>query len=221
MNRDSVGYVIDDSDLFHYSKGYDPVKAREYYLRTRKLKGRRPGVTNDHREFKKAATGNEGKYARFRTDKPNRSKTKSRREELERQKKALEARLERLRDVLAELVEAAKKRSGGDPNKKGEKKDTKESTQSKGSKSKKSKDKPETAAEKKERAKKAKEEYEKEHPNSLSQDVEVLKSQVEDIQKKIRKALDDAREARERRNTAGKNDTRSGSKNNSDGPRGR
>lgn len=30
-------------ELQHFSAGYDPVKAREYYLRTRKLKGRKKG----------------------------------------------------------------------------------------------------------------------------------------------------------------------------------
>ena len=36
---------IDDSELFHitpdYPRKYDPVKAHEYYMRTRKLKGRK------------------------------------------------------------------------------------------------------------------------------------------------------------------------------------
>lgn len=29
----------------HYSKGYDPVKAHEYYMRTRRLKGRKKGAS--------------------------------------------------------------------------------------------------------------------------------------------------------------------------------
>lgn len=35
----------DGSTLMHGSAPYDPVKARAYYLRTRKLKGRKKGVT--------------------------------------------------------------------------------------------------------------------------------------------------------------------------------
>lgn len=237
MSHDSVGGVIDDSALFHASKYYDPQKAREYYLRTRVLKGRKKGSADDtvtRREFKRAATGNEGTYARP-GGKPNRSKTKSRRAELQAQKEALQKRLERLREVLEELVEAAKKRSGGDPNKKkDDKKDrAPETPKDKADRNKdRKKDKPETAAEKKERAKKAKEEYEKEHPNSLSTDVEILKEQVADIQKKIQAQLDAARErrsksgpkdnaARETRKKSGKQDQRSGSKNDNDEPRGR
>lgn len=200
MSRDSLGYVIDDSGLFHGT--YDPVKAREYYLRTRKLKGRPRGKTTwSKEEFKKHATGNEGTYARP-GGKPNRSKTKSRREELLRQQEALEKRLDRLRDVLAELVEAAKKRSGGDPNKKADEKDKAPETQAdKADRNAAEKDaKPLTSKQKADKAKAAKEAYEREHPNSLSTDVEILREQVKDIQGKIQDAL---AAARERRNKAG------------------
>lgn len=210
--------MIDDSGLFHGT--YDPVKAREYYLRTRKLKGRRPTS---------ASPANPGRGGRPRTSSlvntvggaPNRSKTKSRRAELKAQQEALEKRLDRLREELQKLVDAAKKRSGGDPNKKKDAPEKAPETQvDKADRNKaEKKSKPETASEKKERAKAAKEAYEKEHPNTLSENVEILKEQVADIQTKIQNAL---AEARERRSKAGENDTKSGSKNdNSDRPRGR
>lgn len=38
--------------LFHYAVGYDPVKAKEYYERTKKLKGRQRGSSEDPRTGK-------------------------------------------------------------------------------------------------------------------------------------------------------------------------
>lgn len=215
-------HEIDDSALFHGV--YDPVKAREYYLRTRKLKGRRRST---------ASINNPGKGGRRPSNPPakparagskaNRSKTKSRQAELRAQKEALEKRLDRLREVLAELVAEAKKRSGGDPNKKkrGDEKDKAPETKAdKADRNKAEKDrKPLTAKQKADKAKKAKETYEKENPNSLSMDVEILQEQVKDIQVKIQKALADAKA---RRNKAGRDNTqKSGSKTTNDGPRGR
>ena len=195
--------MIDDSELFHGT--YDPTKAREYYLRTRKLKGRKPTT---------ATPSNPGRGGRRPANAPkgaaggtaSRSKTKSRQAELRAQKEALEKRLDRLREVLSELVKAAKKRSGGNPNKGKDKKDAAPETQAdKADRNKaEKKAKPETASQKKEKAQKAKEAYEKENPNSLSTDVDILKSQVEDIQAKIQKALADARD---RSSKAGKNDS--------------
>lgn len=207
--------MIDDSALLVHGSRYDPVKAREYYLRTRKLKGRKPAAS------KPAPSKTVSKRVQGSVGKPNRAKTKSRQAELKAQKEALEKRLERLREVLADLVEAAKKRSGGDPNKKKDEKGKAPETQvDKADRNKAEKDrKPLTAKQKADKAKKAKEEYEKEHPTSLSDDVEILREQVKDIQGKIQKALDDARD---RRNKAGMKDAKSGSKNDkNDGPRGR
>jgi chromosome segregation ATPase len=208
--------MIDDSALFHAGT-YDPAKAHEYYLRNRKLKGRvsrledkvssRPSST-------RTTSGSAG-------GKPNRADTKSRQAQLRAEKEALEKRLDRLRDVLKELVDAAKKRSGGNPNKKDDEKGKAPETQAdKADRNKdQKKDKPETAAQKKEKAKKAKEAYEKEHPTSLSQDIDVLQSQVEDIQHKIKQALADARERRNKAGSDGKN--RPAQDHNNSGPRGR
>lgn len=201
--------MIDDSFLLHYSKGYDPAKARAYYLRTRKLKGRRQGLSQLTEEqiaaqvkarkerkqaakeaFEKAATGNEGKYDRYRPPTPE-----QRREQLKKQRAELEARFKRLQDVLEKLVEAAKARSGVET--KSEKQSSTKTPSKEKATSKEStkKDSPLTTAEKKEKAAKAKEEYQKENGGpSLSTEVVQLQKKIADIRKKIDAAVADARQ---------------------------
>ena len=206
--------MIDDSALIH-GKVYDPQKAHEYYLRTRQLKGRKPGVS-------KPSASQVARVSPIQGVKPNRAYTRSRQEELQAQKEALKKRLEHLREVLADLVEKAKKRSHSDPNKKtSDSKDTAPETQvDKADRNSAEKDrKPLTAKQKSDKARKAKEEYEKEHPNTLSQDVDILREQVKDIKAKIEKAMADAQD---RRTKAGQNKTKSGSTtDNTSGPKGR
>jgi chromosome segregation ATPase len=207
--------MIDDSGLFHGV--YDPIKAREYYLRTRTLKGRKSSKTTSS-DLDSSGSRSSNTSAVRSGGKPNRVKTQRRQGELRAQRERLEARLDRLREVLSELVEAAKKRSGGDPNKKDEKDKAPETQTDKADRNKDEKDrKPLTAKQKADKARKAKEAYEKENSTTLSQDVDILQGQIQDIQTKIRDALT---AARERRNKAGAQDSKSGSKNNS-GPRGR
>lgn len=208
--------MIDDSALFH-ARAYDPVKAREYYLRTRKLKGRRKTTAT------KTSPGRGGRRpsnvpAVRSGGAPNRSKTKSRRAQLQEQKENLEARLDRLREVLEERVEAAKGRSG--VKKKDNGKDKAPETQAdKADRNKDEKSKKLTPKQKADKAKKAKEDYEKENPTSLSEDIDILNEQIKDIHAKIAAAT--AR-AQERRNKAGSHQPRSGSQNHKpDGPRGR
>ena len=184
--------MIDDSALFH-AAAYDPVKAREYYLRTRKLKGRRPTT---------ATALSPGRGGRRPTSvvvsgggKPNRADTKSRRAELLAQKAALEKRLDHLREVLKRKVEEAKKLGDKNAPKKNEKDKAPETKVDKADRNKAEKDrKPLTASEKSAKAKKAKEAYEKEHPNTLSEDVDILREQVKDIRAKIEKVIADAQE---------------------------
>lgn len=184
--------MIDDSGLFHGD--YDPAYAREYYLRTRKLKGRErkaevSSVSSPSKKFKS------GPVQVHQGQKPKAPKAASRRAELQKQKERLEARLDVLRDVLEQAVEAAQARSGVKKNSAEKAKAAPESKSAKTAKSKanSSKDKPETASQKRERAKKAKEAYEKENRITLSDDVEILKKQIEDIKEKIMKALEQAR----------------------------
>lgn len=180
--------MIDDSALFHGA--YDAEKARAYYLRTRKLKGRRPSTatpTSPGRGGRPAAATAGG-------GKPNRSNTKSRRAELLAQKEALEKRLDRLREVLAKRVKEAKATSNKNaPKSKKIEKDvapeTKTDVADRGTDE---KSKKLTSAQKSTKAKKAKDAYEKEHPNTLSSQVEVLQLQVQDIRTKIQKAISDA-----------------------------
>lgn len=180
--------MIDDSALFHYAKGYDPAKAREYYLRTRHLKGRRKGpladkTTMSRAEFLKKAQGNEGKY-----DRP--PSPKEQREKLEAQKEALIARLGRLQDVLEKLVEAAKARSGIEV-----KSDPSDSPADKASRNESAKkNTPLTESQKREKAAKAREEYKKENGGpSLSTEVQQLQRKIADVRKKIETAMAEAK----------------------------
>lgn len=195
---------FDDSALLKHEAPYNPDKAREYYLRTRKLKGRRPTTATP------TSAGRGGR--RPTTAVKSRDKTKSRQEELKAQKAALEKRLDRLRDVLKELVDAAQSRSGIDqPEKKKAAKDAAAKTSKAGSgKS----DKDLTTSQKREKAQKAKKEYDKDHGATLTQDVEALKKKVTEIRAKIEKALDDAREQAKKSAPAGEKTT-------PNGPRGR
>jgi chromosome segregation ATPase len=186
--------MIDDSALFHGT--YDPIKAKAYYERTKKLKGRKRGsivpVGSNRDRRQSTATMVKGRGM------PNRSKTKSRRAELQAQKEALEKRLDHLREVLAQRVKEAKALSGTQKPKKDEKDTAPETSIDKADRNAaEKKAKPLTASKKAEKAKKAKETYEKEHPNSLSNDVEILQLQVKDIQAKIKRAITDAREQKD------------------------
>lgn len=207
--------TYDDSALFHAGT-YDAQKAHEYYLRTRQLKGRSRAAAKAPSSHKAAPRG-VGVPRSGAGGKPNRADTKSRQEELARQKKALEARLDHLREVLSQLVDAAKKRSGV---KEKPQKDTQSSAADSKSKSKKGGTSEKlSASEKAKKNEKARQEYEKEQPTSLSADIRELHAQVADIQDRIKKALADARE---RRTTAGQQVSKSGSQNNqTSGPRGR
>lgn len=52
-----IDYERVDNFLMHYaSKYYDPVKAREYYLRTRELKGREPALSKESRARQQQGT---------------------------------------------------------------------------------------------------------------------------------------------------------------------
>lgn len=86
-----------DDDLVH---SYDSLKRREYYLRTRKLKGRKKGFVKPAPRKKTRA-----------------QRQAERRRKQEAQIAALKGRLEKLRDVLAELTKKAQARSGVDATK--------------------------------------------------------------------------------------------------------
>lgn len=180
--------TVDDSALFHGT--YDPVKAREYYLRTRKLKGRVQGsqAPTPSKQPARRETTTPAPRAR----KAGISTSKQRRKELKAKKAELEKRLDRLREVLRQKVKDAKQlNSSAQPTKKTSSTES-SSKSTTSSRSEKRDRKPETATQKRERAKKAKEAYEKEHPNTLSQDIEILQEQIKDIRAKIQKAAEGA-----------------------------
>lgn len=170
-----MSYDIDDSALLH-GRYYDPAKARAYYLRTRQLKGRRAGgaVTPVGR-----ARSGQGTSAHIRP---------SRRAELKAQKAALEKRLDRLREVLAERVKAAKRRSGIEV-----KPEPKTTTKEPAAKQRDKNSKPLTEKQKRDKREAAKKQYEKEQGTNLSQEVQQLQAQVRDIRAQIETAIKDAR----------------------------
>ena len=157
---------------------YDPVKAHLYYVRTRQLKGRRPGGTQVPSESRQT-NGRPGQA----TQKPTRRMAVTKHPSNASIKAAadkrvleLKARLEELRTELKRLVEEAKRRSGvatpqkDDPQPKGDQ-----------TKSVSAKEKPRSQSEKDKAAKAAKEYYDKTHPEAA------LRTQIADVQKKIEK----------------------------------
>lgn len=202
--------MIDDSALIHRAP-YDPQKAREYYLRTRKLKGRRPAAP-DSPGGRRPPKAEDKRPDGGRGTKPTAESRKEARAQAEQRLEDLRIRLDRLRNLLAERVEAAKKRSGIEdqtPNSGSDSKSKKSSSSKSGG----SDSKPATAQEKREAAKRAKESYEKnkklkgpkkEDP-TIQQQIEKVEEQIRDIQKKLREAAATARknsEAKSKKKTA-------------------
>lgn len=159
-------------DLVH---NYDANKRREYYLRTRKLKGRKKGSV-------KAAPPRKTRAQR----------QAERRRKQEAQIAALKGRLEKLRDVLAQLTKAAQARSGVDTKKPASK--TSASKQ-------KSSGKPEklTAAQKAAKAKADKKRQEE--LNTPEAQIKSLNEKIKTIQERIAKMRKDG-SVGARRNTS-------------------
>lgn len=153
-----------DDELAHIS-AYDAAKRREYYLRTRKLKGRKHGSAKPVVPHKTRA-----------------QRQAERRKKQEAQIAALKGRLEKLRTVLAQLTKAAQARSGVD---------TKKTTSKTSSSQQKSSGKPEklTAAQK---AKKAKEDKKRrEADNTPEAQIKSLNEKIKTIQERIAKMRKD------------------------------
>lgn len=169
---------------------YDPQKAHAYYLRVRKLKGRKKGDVNFPNP----------KFPKVGQHLDKRAKTSEQlRNEAHARVVAIQARLDRLKEVLAKLVEEAKGRSGV------EDKPATKKTEAKADTSSTTKDKPKTSQQKKEDAKKARDRYEKEKKQSPDQQIETLRAQVKDVEEQIRKIREQLKEsvnkARSRMNT--------------------
>lgn len=176
---------------------YDKAKAHEYYLRNRHLKGRRRGQVQP--TGGSAGGSQPTGHATRLINKHAPKKQHSHSAEVD----ALKARLEKLRNILARLVEQAKKRSGVDTPAKGAKK----AAGGKGGGDKKGKGPPLTAKQKREAAARAKKSYErnkdKNKDKSSSNEIEELQKKIADIRAKIKDAIEKAHQ-KSKSKTAGK-----------------
>lgn len=176
--------------LQHAEQLYDPVKAHEYYLKTRQLKGRqrtRQGfpMTIDRRGALDLATNRIAARPRV----SNKSAAQLRAETKAKVEK-LQNRLDRLKEVLRQMTEEAQARSGikSQPAKK--------STPEKAGSAAKEKL---TTKEKREAAERS-EKYRKEHPEKTTpaQEVKELQQKIQDVKEKIREMKEDLAAAREK-----------------------
>jgi uncharacterized protein YceH (UPF0502 family) len=164
---------------------YDPVKAREYYLRTRELKGRRvarsaptPAGRVAGRQVAKAVKG--------ATVLPKPAKPSSK-NMTEVRIAALKKRLAELKVLLDKLRDDAKRRSGVEvPT---DKKDQKKAEKGPAD----SKDK--SAVQKAKEAKAAKERYEKANPEAaLQAEIKAVEAKIAAAREKLKEAIAKARE---------------------------
>lgn len=172
---------VEEFILSHASADYDPVKAREYYLRTRQLKGRSPAALTP--ATTRTATGrppSRGPSNRVTTA-PKVSDAHRRQKEIEVRVAALRARLEELRNVLKRLVDEAQERSGMEPSKKTKGTSTEKPGNAKEKLS---------SSEKKEAAKRSEKYYDKNKdklnpPDEISE----LKEKIKDVEERIWNAV--------------------------------
>lgn len=154
----------------HAAQPYDAAKRREYYLKTRELKGRRPGTGRSPPPTKGLKTGVISLQPVKKTSTGNAEEIRRRREEVANRIAALNVKLDRLRGILSSLDEQTgegEKKSEEDKGKEKEKKKL-------------------TAAEKKEAAKEAKERRDKETKKSPVQAIADIQKKIEAVQEQIR-----------------------------------
>lgn len=142
---------------------YDPVKRREYYLKNRELKGRKPRLTDD-------SVGHlvRGKVVVAKKPKKPKQTPAQKRKAVAANLEALKGRLERLREVLRELVKAAKGRSGAKDEDKHKKREPSKQT-----------------AKQKADAKKRSKEYYDKHKGTPEAQVKEIQAKIKEIQAKI------------------------------------
>lgn len=175
---------IRDFILSHSRQAYDPKKRREYYLRTRELKGRTKGKIEPPKGSRPSAqaTGQRARKA-FKSEIAKRkADSKARREEAKARIEQLENKLDKLDEIHKKLVAQAKIRSGAKPEEVKDTKTSKTKDSDKGS------SKKATAKEKKEAAERAKEAREKEEKTSPQQQIRVLERQIAEARAKIEEA---------------------------------
>lgn len=165
--------VIQSILMHRTDEPYNPAKRREYYLKTRQLKGRSTGT--------KEAPSKDSSVIRGPSKIPPKKATpkKPSTAEMEKSVEALKEKLAALRKVLAELVAQAKARSGvGTPS------DTSQPSKPGGSTKPTSPEK--TEQQKAEDAKKAAEYYEANKDKILSDQVKELGDKLKTVAAKIR-----------------------------------
>lgn len=177
-----------EQELMHASV-YDPVKAHQYYLRRRQLKGRRPGAGDDI-SSRSGGRGDQGGTGGT----SNSVLRKSREQHLDAQIEELRGKVDRLRELIRARVDKAKERAGVDTSKEDKKTSTtKEKDSSK--KEKDSKDKPLTEKQKADKRKASKEQYEKENGTSKAREVQALQNTIENLREKLAKLPKPANDA--------------------------
>jgi chaperonin cofactor prefoldin len=168
------------------SHEYNAQKAHEYYMRTRDLQGRSRGMDGDGStskapiaaQPKKSGPISKQPAKKVAARKPAASKEtiEQRRARIAAATAVLKAKLEQLREVLRQLVNEAKVRSGGEATKTGGSTQEPEKATPTG----------QTPVEKAEEARKAHEYYEK-HKNETPEDsIAALQVKIAAIEKKIR-----------------------------------
>lgn len=172
---------VDKVLLKHADVPYDPAKRREYYLKTRELKGRRTrkgDTAPQMRSGPRKLTAKEVKFIKAATG--NRAQVEQRRQSIETRVKVLNEKLKKLRAVLKGLKDQSDKQKSPEAKKK---EDTKKEDP-----------KDLTTAQKKERAKKAKEQRDKEAKSSPDQrlkevmdKIDAVKKQIEEVRAKLQK----------------------------------
>lgn len=145
-------------DGYFLQHEYDPIARRAYYLKTRQLKGRRPG---------------RGKTVVRAVRHPVQKTAAQKRKETEARVAALKIRLEKLQKALELLVAQAKSRSGVKTPKHSKATPSKSSHQ--------------TAKQKADAAKRSKDYRRTHQPKTASQEVKDLQKKIEAIQQRIKK----------------------------------
>jgi len=186
MRMPSVDEFI--NSLMHLEAGYDPAKRREYYLRTRELKGRQPGAQTLVPNRNGGVVGPSksappaSKKAAPKKAPPKKDSAAAKRSANQAKVDALKARLEKLRKVLKDLVDKAQVRAGLPT-------DAEQASKQKADSKKEPAKKPAkelTAKQKADARKRSAEWYAKNKTKKVSEITKDLQSQIDDVNAKIK-----------------------------------
>src|SRR5688572_25568005 len=155
--------------LFHI---YDAEKAHDYYLRTRELKGRQ-SATVEPTAQKTSSVKTAVKKPGVAKTQPVKMTPEARRAQIAAQVEALRNKLAQLKEILAQLVQEAKARSGVEPEPEGATKTPKASTEP---------TRKLTTKQKADAAQRAQEWRDQNPDKAMDQEAAKLSRQIEDIQ---------------------------------------